>query len=765
LEVKTIYVDMRQLIRGMLDVYYENEMHERHTWFASSHNLPMAVCNFLRTRDCFKESYPDPQVRINFSAKRVPNQFRVDIFGDVMWFAPDVRPMGLPDTASPGSELRLVPQYLEHILEDQWSSYPVDSDYEIVSKGRLSLAWDQTIQGFRGIVPGRTTINHCNTPKKPGYSADQYAGRIDQLNVIEVALTVSLTKHFPGNVRFELASRFKVRVRIAPSPYDLRGFLKYLVSVEAPSVSLHKHVPQSIDTTIQSKFRYEHEVHNTRGEQVAVPRVTSWVASFENTPVSKRGSPVRRDLARLSTHHEVHKAEESRIDSFFAASPSAGRASYAPSKSDGPISSFRLPSPLKRPDVKYPDDSDACEQVTQAALEDSDSDSDVPLEMAIYRRGGGHDNYDMRVISGQSSASLPDTTQFIPLRRKRHGRTDSMLQDQNDYLRIRRVSATLTSCQEDEVPLMEDMGPAGEAETPPVSGNFASKRTRNVLRDSGAFSNSSTSDTEGRSTIYNLRASPAAPNNPNTSYTARTMYNYYNFPRLPSGSHRAAKRPLYQNIENCRQRLERPPKDSQPPFKALRLVLDHLMKNHSPQPALENALNSSNAAATKHDSPFGKSSINPNASPKRKSKQPSSSHERYRQSSAWARDLACFDPELFGDKVNLPNSHRRRHRHRVVTPVTSPSKTARRRIVTLQQSQIQANYEAFLKQKQEQKRTVSDEEDLAAWILEGSSSQEWESGGLGDDEGDDEDEAIWEHDGDEEVGEVDAGRREGGIKG
>ncbi|KAF2492120.1 hypothetical protein BU16DRAFT_104229 [Lophium mytilinum] len=794
LEVKTIHIDMEQLMRGMLDLYYEDEMQHKHGWFVSSRNLPMAICNFVRTRDCFKDSYPNPQVKVNFSAKKVLGEFRLDIFGDIAWFAPDVRPTGLPETSSPGSELRLVPQYLENILADQWSSYPVDSEYEIVSKGKLSLSWDQSIQGFRGIVPGRGTRNHRTSPTKLGHSTGQYATSLDQLDIMEVALTVALTKQFPGSVRFELESRFKVRIRITPSPHKLQRLPEYQhnrLPAVASSPSAIKQSKDDIKPKALPKLRYE---YTARGEKQHTPqRISSWIASFENTPTSKRGcleedrdNPFQNPLHRCSKGHKRSNAVSGiNVQKLFSGDP------RSPAGMSDPISSLRLPSPVDAIKKDPFHEEDPCELVTQPLSEDSDSGSDVPLEMAVYRRGGGRQKAAKRSFSEHSDVSLPDIRPltFSSLRRKKHSRPDLRQ-------KAKKEAVSAPNYQDDEIPLMQDMGGVGDA-SDKSHGLPSSKRSRLSKRKSDLFLSLMDNDSDDQSLDYDLRASPAKTPDRRIHNKSRQMddENSRRNWATPRGESDCDELEPSSSEYQSFHRLS----------KALRIVSDHLTANGAPPSALNDALEEKSKAGISFDASHFAGSCDPYQKPRRKPvKHPfdmwrkgvewaaemarlepelyvesaaeqlvepvhkgptwaaqlarsdpelygdhSVKHcvESKREGREWAAQLARVDPELFADKVNLSRDDS------IMCQQKTPSKSAAnslarpRRIVVPPQSQIQANYEAFLKEKAEMVRSDT-EENFAKWIMERSSSQGWGSETSGD-ENERGDEEMLEDDDDE----------------
>lgn len=314
---KTFQIDIPYLILAMLEIYYESELNQHHRWFVTSHDLPAAICNFLRTRDCFKDTFPRPEVDIRFSAKKVLNPYGVQIIGDVKWYAPVVNLANFVAASAIGSEYRLLPQYIEPILDGEYTSYAVEPVY-CVASNTLPLAWDQSVQGFRGIVPNITSGFEALKPLlRLGYTSHSSIMRAAYIN-----LTVVATKFFPGNVRFERVSRFKIQLNITPKMQgpristtlknhsgsqdaDSRRFPEdsRLVQITHP---YDKHHPCSTDCVYpQNKPGRRNNKHNqlvSTHQNIQVntllglhtpprplgDRTSSWLPSYTNTPDSKR---------------------------------------------------------------------------------------------------------------------------------------------------------------------------------------------------------------------------------------------------------------------------------------------------------------------------------------------------------------------------------------------------------------------------------------------------------------------------------------------
>jgi len=104
-----------------------------------------------------------------------------------------------------------LPQYIEPILDVEYPSYAVEPVYHVASNN-LPLALDQSVQGFRGIVPSITSGFQVLKP----LPRLEYVSQSGETRAAYVNLTVVVTKFFPENVRFEQVSRFKIQLEITP---------------------------------------------------------------------------------------------------------------------------------------------------------------------------------------------------------------------------------------------------------------------------------------------------------------------------------------------------------------------------------------------------------------------------------------------------------------------------------------------------------------------------------------------------------------------
>ena len=106
---------------------------------------------------------------------------------------------------------RLLPQYIEPILDGEYPSYAVEPVYHVASN-TLPLALDQSVQGSRGIIPNITSRFQVLKP----FLRLEYSSQSGKTRAAYANLTVVVTKFFPENVRFEQVSRFKIQLDIKP---------------------------------------------------------------------------------------------------------------------------------------------------------------------------------------------------------------------------------------------------------------------------------------------------------------------------------------------------------------------------------------------------------------------------------------------------------------------------------------------------------------------------------------------------------------------
>ncbi|OCK75905.1 hypothetical protein K432DRAFT_429103 [Lepidopterella palustris CBS 459.81] len=304
---KTFHIDIHHLINAMIEIYYEAQQNQQHRWFVSTRNLPVAICNFLRTRDCFKHTFLHAEVNIKFSAKMVFEPYGVQIVGDVDWNPPRVDFTDFTTVSTPGSEYRLLPQYQDHILDDQHVSYAVDPVYHVASE-TLPLAWDQSTQGFRCIVPNITARAATSSRSLLNDFRDHYSSQSDIVHMAEFSFTTAVTRFFPNSVRFEQVARFKIRLRVTPKP-PVHSFVPNFYFDSAylekglDGDGLRKDFESKLD-----QFAYpdrkdclfdlpvdELQVNSLFAVETDTPipdclesgaRVSSWLPSYTNTPVS-----------------------------------------------------------------------------------------------------------------------------------------------------------------------------------------------------------------------------------------------------------------------------------------------------------------------------------------------------------------------------------------------------------------------------------------------------------------------------------------------
>jgi len=189
----------------------------QHDWFSNSGDLSVAVCNFLRTQDCFRDRLSRPQLNIDFCSFKETDIGGLSIVGNVIWDPFNIHIPNLAKSLSRGAEYRIIPTLREKVLDRNYRSYPLEVLYRVFSN-HLPLAWDQNVIGFRAIVPdGRSyqDIPH----EKDGLLATMIKGAHRQKTMFETELTITTTRSFLGtgsNIRFEQTARYNILLEVTP---------------------------------------------------------------------------------------------------------------------------------------------------------------------------------------------------------------------------------------------------------------------------------------------------------------------------------------------------------------------------------------------------------------------------------------------------------------------------------------------------------------------------------------------------------------------
>lgn len=287
---RTIAIDAPKLVYDMIDLFDEDQSSFEYTWFKSSGNLPDAVYNFLRTRDCFLDTFPFPSLEVSFRYKQ--SDQGLSIFGEVNWQTPNVSFPNLPVRLHTGAEYRIAPQYMEPDLGCKYSpgfaKFDIEPEYSVTSK-TLPVAWDSNLRCFRSMVPANKQrqqfVEHTN-------------GSTKAMKTDETKFSAKIFMRFPENGQFEQTTRYKIELEIDQS-------------IKAPLVTSHPVVPNhdvepEIATSPSEKTvnlflspRSQDSPIIGSDCRMAVPHAhtNSWLPSYANTPLSKRGRLVDEHMS------------------------------------------------------------------------------------------------------------------------------------------------------------------------------------------------------------------------------------------------------------------------------------------------------------------------------------------------------------------------------------------------------------------------------------------------------------------------------------
>lgn len=206
LEPQNIAVSVREIITYMLELYKRHGC--QHQWLVGSGNFYNALCEFLRTRDCFEDGDPQPTVNVSFSASLSGNEPKV--VGILKRYGPLMKFKRLDVFTSEEGWCEIRPSYTEPVLESGYTSIVSQPEYRLTSDW-VKFDWDKNAEGFRGYVRplpkmGDREVRAC----------------------LNVDLATVSKRFFPTKVVFERHIRVRIQlsvcrttnIRLLPSPDD-----------------------------------------------------------------------------------------------------------------------------------------------------------------------------------------------------------------------------------------------------------------------------------------------------------------------------------------------------------------------------------------------------------------------------------------------------------------------------------------------------------------------------------------------------------------
>jgi hypothetical protein len=183
-----------------------------HRWFTSSHDLPTMVFNFLRTRDCFVDSWPSPSLWINFNHSQ--SGLGLCISGDVEWQPLRISFPRLPTRLPAGAEYRICPCFDAPILSDSFKKYPADPVF-YVSSNKVQWKWDES--SFHARLSDR--LSRKASQETQGQTRFQQADQSDEdVTRVETTFSAKIVTKFPGSgdIRFEQTTRYSIILEVEP---------------------------------------------------------------------------------------------------------------------------------------------------------------------------------------------------------------------------------------------------------------------------------------------------------------------------------------------------------------------------------------------------------------------------------------------------------------------------------------------------------------------------------------------------------------------
>jgi hypothetical protein len=211
---RSIEVAVPDLVTDMIQRFYEKGSNMLHRWFTSSHDLPTMVFNFIRTRDCFVDSWPCPSLSINFSHSQAG--LGLCISGDVEWQPPHINFSCLPTRLPVGAEYRICPDFYAPILSDSFKKYPADPVF-YVSSNKVHLKWDESQAAFHARLSDR--LSRKASEGTQGQAPFQQADQSDKdVTTVQTTFSAKIITRFPGpsDNRFEQTTRYSIFLEVEP---------------------------------------------------------------------------------------------------------------------------------------------------------------------------------------------------------------------------------------------------------------------------------------------------------------------------------------------------------------------------------------------------------------------------------------------------------------------------------------------------------------------------------------------------------------------
>lgn len=185
-------MSVREIVACILELYKRHG--SQHQWLASGGNFHNALCEFLRTRDCFLDTPPHPVVKVSFSAS-LSSQGEPNVVGILARFGPLVGFNRLDTYTTEDAWCHIHPKHMEPVLDPAYPSLLGRPEYRLASDW-IKFTWENDDEGFHGYVRPMTCFPQDLST---------------QLNVDLVAIS---KRFFPQGVVFERNVRIRITLSV-----------------------------------------------------------------------------------------------------------------------------------------------------------------------------------------------------------------------------------------------------------------------------------------------------------------------------------------------------------------------------------------------------------------------------------------------------------------------------------------------------------------------------------------------------------------------
>ncbi|KAF4313605.1 hypothetical protein GTA08_BOTSDO01424 [Botryosphaeria dothidea] len=197
---KTFPVSVREIVACILELYKRHG--SQHQWLASGGNFHNALCEFLRTRDCFLDTPPHPVVKVSFSAS-LSSQGEPNVVGILARFGPLVGFNRLDTYTTEDAWCHIHPKHMEPVLDPAYPSLLGRPEYRLASDW-IKFTWENDDEGFHD-THSKTSVDEYvviqpphTTPSPQNSSESNVPLEMKRISQSSIRTPCNKIIHYPG---------------------------------------------------------------------------------------------------------------------------------------------------------------------------------------------------------------------------------------------------------------------------------------------------------------------------------------------------------------------------------------------------------------------------------------------------------------------------------------------------------------------------------------------------------------------------------------